>query len=140
MLCLGCGNDKAYCTNTVLYEKGRSIEVCDRCGNAEFCVVPDVYVDGKPDENLPDDPRTGNAPIFSSKLEKALYLRQHHLVEYRGREHGGPAIPREVPSYSREQGRHEALKALHRVKQMGRDVRRQEYLKIVKEGEKRASR
>lgn len=127
--CRGCGNQEAYMINSFV----GGPEYCNKCGGATPINIPDVYVDGKPEINLPDDPRTGKPPVFTSKIDKALYLKKHHLVEYFGREHGGPAIPPSVPSSNRVEDRESVLKALSHVKQMGRDYRRQEYLRIIKE-------
>jgi len=131
MLCRGCNRPDAYQTRTI--EGG--IEVCNFCGETGSFWVPDVFVDKKPEENLPDDPSTGKPPTFSSKMEKYHYLKQNHLVEARGRVHGGPALPPAEPTYNKEAARTEALTALAKVKEMGRDYRRQEYRRIMKETE-----
>lgn len=124
-----CGNDKAY----KIIEIVNGPTYCDRCGYTGTFNLPDVYVDGKPEENLPDDPRTGKPPVFTSRSDKALFLKTHKLIECRGREHGGPAIPATEPAYNKEAAREEARAAISHVQKMGKDYRRQEYLRIVKE-------
>ena len=99
--------------------------------------LPDVYWDGKPEHGLADDPITGKPRVFGSRAEKAQYLRDHNLQEAGDRQGGSPLTPRpmEVSDFGQAPvDRESALKALHHVRQMGQDVRRQAYLKIVKEG------
>lgn len=90
-------------------------------------------MDGKPELNLPDDPRTGKAPVFTSRLEKQMYLKRHKLIEVRGRERGGPSIPKSEPPHDPVKSKHETMMALKHVREMGRDYRHQEYLRITKE-------
>lgn len=131
MECRACGNKEA--------RRWRKIaggpEWCDGCAVVEFS-LPDVYVDGKPEWNLPDDPRTGKPPVFGSRIEKLAFLKEHNLVEARGSEHGGPSMPKAHPEPDRAKARHEARLALKHVGEMGRGVRRQEYLRILKERER----
>lgn len=101
--------------------------------------LPDVYWDGKPEHNLADDPLTGKPRVFGSKAEKARYLQQRGLSEAGDRVHGGYASAMDV-RHTTVDDRTSALKALQHVKQMGRDVRRQEYLRIVKEGQRHDAR
>lgn len=99
--------------------------------------VPDVYWDGKPEINLADDPNTGKPRIFSSKAEKAEYLKEHGLIEAGDRKHGAPLSMIQEQNQKFD-SREEVRKALQKVKSMGRDVRRQEYLKLTKEGRRYA--
>jgi hypothetical protein len=128
--CRACKNDHAIRSRT-LYDGGVLIESCDRCGDPGFYHFPDVYVDGKPDMNLPDDPKTGKPPVFTSRLDKQRFLKQHKLIEVRGRERGGPSIPSSEPQYDPAKSKHETMMALKHVREMGRDQRRQEYLRIT---------
>ena len=132
MRCRTCKNESAY--RITVIEGGD--ECCDRCGDVGYFRVPDLFVDGKPEINLPDDPKTGKPPVFTSRLEKERFLREHKLVEVRGKEHGGPSLPKQYPEENPTAGREAAMNALFHVKQMGRDYRRQEYQRIVKEAQK----
>ena len=102
--------------------------------------LPDVYWDGKPEHGLADDPLTGKPRVFGSRQEKAQYLRDHNLVEAGDRKGGSPLTPRPIENGDFEQrpaNSDSARKALHFVSQMGQDVRRQAYLKILKESGRR---
>lgn len=131
MNCRNCHNDRAY----RLTIRTDGIEVCDRCGDVGAFYVPDLFVDGKPEHNLPDDPATGKPPVFHSRMEKERFLRQHHLVEVRGSEHGGPPLPKSSPAYDPIESRHETMLALKHVQEMGSDRRRQEYRRILQEAQ-----
>lgn len=128
MTCGGCGNTKAFRTRT--FQDGT--EFCDRCGQVGTPWVPDVYWDGKPEINLPDGP-DGKPRVFGSKVEKAVFLKQHGLVEAGDKIRGGYGVSRPI-----EQKSDSALRALQKVKEMGKDVRRQEYLRILHERKKEA--
>lgn len=134
MRCDGCGNEKAYRTFTrwdkYLKEK---IETCDRCGEVASVGVPDVYWDGKPEHGLADDPLTGKPRVFSSRQEKAAYLKERGLSEAGDRVRGAYVTPGSAQGVDRRDPEI-ARRALHQVGQMGADVRRQEYYRILKEG------
>lgn len=135
MRCDGCGTEDAFRVRAVwdkyLQEK---IECCDRCGNAGAAGLPDVYWDGKPEHGLADDPVTGQPRVFSSKREKAQYLRDRNLVEAGDRVRGSHVTAGSQDVSVGSRGHSDvARRALHKVSQMGRDFRRQEYLRIVKE-------
>lgn len=103
--------------------------------------MPDVYWDGKPEHGLPDDPKTGKPMVFSSKAEKAAYLKANGLVEAGDRVNGSkPNIVQqqaqaeaEYHAKSVENDREMARQALAEVRKMGIDYRRQQVLKILKE-------
>lgn len=145
MLCAGCGNDKAY-RQVIWHEKDEDgklhmFECCDRCDGSGMTgsnLEPDVYVQpGVPEENLPDDPRTGKAPVFYSKREMAGFLKERGMVQVRDKEHGGVSIPQ---SFTGNGGRvdrssrswHESRMQVKHIREMGIDQRRQAYLKAVK--------
>ena len=129
--CGNCGNTKAYRTVS-----GDGWERCDACSDMRGAGVPDVYWDGTPEHGLPDDPQTGQPRIFSSKGEKARFLRENNLVEAGDKVHGSfPTVLGET--LERGDAREQAQAALHFVSQMGKDRRRQEYLRIVKEAQAR---
>ena len=87
------------------------------------------------EHGLPDDPKTGKPLVFSSKGEKARYLRANNLVEAGDRMGGAPAtILRDQGP--KENNREIALKALAHVKQMGQDRRREEFNRIRQQGNK----
>ena len=109
---------------------------CRLCQSPK-AAVPDVYFDGKPEINLADDPTTGKPRVFSSRGEKAAYLKERGICEAGDKVRGAPVmLHKEKPP--KLDSRHEVQMALKRVKEMGRDVRRQEYLKIQKEGRRYA--
>ena len=135
--CGGCGNQEAYRTVS-----GVGWEVCNKCdtslstcGNLE----PDVYCKvGEPEDNLPDDPRTGKQPVFNSKREMADFLKARKLVQVRDRERGGVSIP---PSFTGNKSGgmdrtskswHQSRMQIKHLRDMGIDRRRQAYLKAVK--------
>lgn len=128
--CTGCGNPKPYKTVS-----GRGWEYCDRCGDMPATVIPDVYWDGTEEHGLADDPKTGKPMVFSSKGEKARYLKEHHLIEAGDKIHGSnPSILREMRDMRDEHvARETALQALATVRQMGGIARREAIQKILKE-------
>jgi len=134
-ICAYCEEAKDDLARLVIPERGEIRRYCRSCMKPK-AGIPDVYFDGKPEENLADDPRTGKPRVFSSKAEKAAYLKERGLIEAGDRVHGAPVslIKKEESRNSRDMVR----EALHRVKQMGRDVRRQAYLKIMKEAQRHA--
>ena len=128
MICGGCGNQNATRTRS-----GKDWEYCNVCGEVGNSGVSDVFwKPGMEEHGLPDDPKTGKPMVFNSKGEKARYLSANNLVEAGDRMRGAPA------SILREQGRKEnnrevALQALHHVKQMGQDRRREEFNRLRRE-------
>lgn len=132
LTCDSCGTTEAY--RLVFY--GDGARCCDQCGNVSNQAVPDVYWDGKPEENLADDPVTGKPVVFLSKGHKAAYLKERGIMEAGDRHHGAPigfnADARKVDS------KHEVQMALKKVREMGKDRRRQEYLKIIRGGQTHA--
>lgn len=141
-VCDSCGKNRDFMTEygiaviTAHQEYKRYCRIC----RAPQSAVPDVYWDGKPEENLADDPNTGKPRIFASKREKAEYLRSRGIMEAGDRVHGAPIMVSKSQEIKPHDSRHEVMMALKRVKEMGRDVRRQEYLKIKKEGQQYAKR
>ena len=133
MICGGCGNQNAF--RTVC---GAGWEVCDQCGETGSNLEPDVYVrPGVPEENLPDDPRTGKPPVFYSKREMSNFLREHRLVQVRDREHGGVSMPGSIDAKRQAVDRnsaswHKQRMTVKMIREMGIDVRRQAALKAAK--------
>lgn len=115
---------------------GGGIQVCDGCGLAGASQVYDVYWDGKPEENLADDPITGKPREFLSKGHKAKYLKERGLVEAGDRVHGAPLSTVNVSRGT--DSKTQVRLALKHVREMGQDVRRQEFLRITKEGRRHA--
>ena len=130
--CLNCGNKNAARWRKVYPSKSDPFEMCNRCGLGGSGGIPDVFWDGKPEENLADDPNTGKPRVFSSKGEKAAYLKQRGIMEAGDKVNGAP-FSAVRNSYSSCGVRDEAKLALKKVKEMGRDARRREYLKIIRE-------
>lgn len=85
---------------------------------------------------MADDPVTGKPRVFLSKGHKARYLKERGLMEAGDKVRGAFAPAVDHPQ--KQDNRALVAEALHQVKQMGRDYRRQEYLRIVKEGQKHA--
>lgn len=111
---------------------GKVYRYCKSCRSTK-AAVPDVFWDGKPEENLADDPVTGQPRVFSSKAEKSAYLKERGIMEAGDRVHGAPLmVSQQEPP--KKDSRPDVMMALKQVKEMGQDVRRQEYLRIVKEG------
>lgn len=146
MKCAGCGNDKAY-RQVVWHEKDEDgklhmFECCDRCDGSNKTwsnLEPDVYcVPGVPEDNLPDDPRTGKPPVFNSKREMSAFLKERGLVQVRDKEHGAMALPpgfggNEQPRVDRNsKSWHESRMQVKHLRDMGIDVRRQAFLKAAK--------
>lgn len=138
-LCAGCHIEKDFqdCRFWRWPTKGEMERVCKECRHTKAS-VPDVYWDGKPEENLADDPRTGKPRIFLSKSEKAAYLRERGIMEAGDKVHGAPVMIHKNQNRQPDNGRHDVKMALKRVKEMGRDRRHQEYLRITKEGRRYA--
>ena len=76
MTCEGCGSDQA----TVFRFSG-GIWSCSECGGVKMPWIPDVFFDGKPVETL-------NGKTFTSKRQKAEYLRKNDLSEIGDRVRG----------------------------------------------------
>lgn len=126
MTCNGCGNEKAYRTIT-----GDNYEICDRCSQVPSVAHADVYFDGKEEHGLADDPTTGRPRVFGSRGEKARYLRERNLSEAGDKVRGAPPSASSVESH-KNYGL-SANQALQLVSQMGADVRRREFNRIMKE-------
>lgn len=93
--------------------------------------VPDVYWDGKEEHGLADDERTGKPRVFSSKAEKAAYLKERGLQEAGDKVRGSyPTI--EEPK--RRDSREDVRRAIAEVKKMSPDYRRQKFFEITKRG------
>lgn len=137
--CDGCHENKGYIDfkrASIGPNKGDKIQrFCRLCvhGNA---YVPDCFFDGKPEENLADGP-DGKPRVFLSKGEKANYLKSRGLQEAGDRVHGAPVCisKQTVPKID---SRHEVKMAMKKVQEMGSLARRQEYQRIVKEGQRHA--
>lgn len=135
-LCCLCEEEKDFDTEfsiLVIESWGKGIKrFCKECRRPK-AGVPDVFFDGRPEEGLADDPNTGKPRVFFSKGEKAAYLKERGLMEAGDRYHGSP-VEIHKNQNQKTDTRHEVKMALKKVKEMGRDVRRQEYLRICKEG------
>jgi len=99
--------------------------------------IHDVFWDGKPEEGLADDPATGKPRVFSSKFEKSAYLKARGLQEAGDTVHGAPYMFHKNQDIKTDP-KHEVQMALKKVREMGRDNRRQEFLRIQKQGERYA--
>lgn len=131
--CFGCNQSRDFDKDfsiLIIDVKKNSKRFCKECRSPRN-FVPDVYFDGKPEENLADDPNTGKPRVFLSKGQKASYLKERGLMEAGDKVHGAPY------SFSQNQNRvvvdskDEVFKSIKKVREMGRDARRREYLKIV---------
>lgn len=134
--CGSCGtlNPSSWGSSTARAEDGSYAEWCGECSVASFAGVPDVFWDGKPEENLADGP-DGKPRVFVSKGQKARYLQERGIYEAGDRFHGAPftgLVPGDRAAKARE-FQHSAAEARRKVEGMGRDVKRQEILRIIKE-------
>lgn len=133
--CDGCNKERDFENDYGIFiasDKNSIKRICKICRKPK-AFLPDVYFDGKPEENLADDPVTGQPRVFFSKSQKADYLHEHGLREAGDLVHGAPVTFSQRPN-PKTDSRHEVRLALKHVKEMGKDVRRQEYLRIIKEG------
>lgn len=141
-LCNGCGQNRDFDREygiLIIDGKNSLQRFCRICQRPQVG-MPDVYFDGKPEENLADDPATGKPRTFASKFEKAAYLKAHGLQEAGDRIHGAPLMLSRTSEEGdkSDKSRHDVKMALKRVKEMGIDNRRQEFLRIQKEGRRYA--
>ena len=91
MDCRNCGNVLAYVVRTV-YDDGRMVDSCDRCGGATLTPQPDVYFKNPYlDENLASAEHPG-PKFIGSKAEKAYWLKKCHLREAGDRVHGATSF------------------------------------------------
>lgn len=132
--CFGCGIEKDFseCRFWVWPSKGDMQRYCKAC-RSQKAAVPDVYWDGKPEINLADDPNTGQPRVFFSKGQKAQYLKERGLMEAGDRVHGASVMVHQN-QHRKVDSRSMVQEALRKVKQMGRDYRKREYNRIIKEG------
>lgn len=135
MICESCGNTEA---RRYFAKFGKEpYSCCEKCGYAPSNAVPDVFWDGKPEENLADDPHTGKPRIFSSKVEKAAYLRSKGLMEAGDRVHGAPIMFHENQN-RKSDTKNEVIETIRKLKQMSPEYRHNEYLKIINKGRRYA--
>ncbi len=136
--CNGCDQQRDFFLEygmLVIAPKEGIKRYCRECRRPR-AAVPDVYFDGKPEENLADGP-DGKPRVFASRGEKAAYLQSRGIMEAGDRVHGAP-VEIAKNQERRIDSRHEVQMALKKVREMGSFNRRQEYLKITKEGQQRA--
>ena len=134
-VCWGCNRKKDFyeCRYWIFPNKGETQQYCRDCFKRPVDVA-DVYWDGKPEINLADDPQTGQPRVFLSKGQKAAYLKEKGLSEAGDSVHGAPVMLH-VEQSRKKDTRHEVKMALKQVKEMGRDRRRFEYQRIMKENQ-----
>lgn len=134
--CNGCDTERDFETEygvliiTINKELNRYCKLC----RSPRASVPDVFWDGKPEENLADDPRTGKPPVFLSKGHKASYLKERNLQEAGDSVHGAPLSFARMAPTPKVNSREAVLSALKRARGLSHDVRHREYMKIKKEG------
>lgn len=109
-------------------------EYCDKCGGATVIHFDDVFWDGRPEENLADGP-DGKPITFVSKGQKARYLKERGITESGDRVHGAPisTVGSRDKAADRQKWHNQVCEARRKVESMGKDVRRQAVLKIIKE-------
>mgnify|MGYP001566534691 CR=1 FL=1 len=105
--------------------------ICDGCGASEI-YLPDVFWDGRPEENLADGP-DGKPVTFLSRGQKARYLQERGIYEAGDRFHGAPfsSVSREDPGAKSRRSSAAVAEARRKVESMGQDVRRQAILKVI---------
>ena len=137
--CNACEKDRDFDTEyslLIICVDGKTVKrYCRECRSPK-AVPPDVYWDGKPEHNLADDPMTGRPRVFMSKGQKAAYLKERGIMEAGDRVHGAPIMAHKEQE-RKPVSRADVQESLRKVRQMGKDVRRQEYLRIQKEARER---
>lgn len=139
--CGGCGavNPLNWASSTAKNEDGSYVEWCGICSEDSVCGVPDVYWDGKPEENLADG-ADGKPQVFLSRGQKARYLKERGLYEAGDRFHGAPftSVSKEDPRTRQCRNANLVAEARRKVESMGKDVRRQAILKVIHDARKYA--
>ena len=134
MICK-CGNKEATFSKSgfVRNERGEReyYEYCNVCGDAGPVYVPDVFWDGKPEENLADGP-DGKPITFLSRGQKAQYLRDRGICEAGDQYHGAAFTGLTTKEKKNPFSKEAVAEARRQVENMGRDVRRQKVLEIIK--------
>lgn len=112
-------------------EKGQKLEWCNVCTATTAYSIPDVYWDGKVESNLAD--AHGNPAVFTSKRDKARFLKEKGLSEVGDRVRGGTAFDHvfEKKTPDVKAIRQEVRESFQMVRQMGPDRRRAEINKIL---------
>lgn len=141
MTCNGCQNKNANFVKAGFLRNEKDerefYECCDGCGGAGPVYAPDVFWDGKPEENLADGP-DGKPITFLSRGQKARYLKEKGIYEAGDSFHGA-AFTGIVSESKEEKTRRTSdlvRQARKKVESMGKDVRRREVLKIIKESQR----
>ena len=132
----GCGNENAvhYSARFVKNETGQNVyvESCEKCGDAGNVWLPDVYFDGKPEENLADGP-DGKPRSFASKRDKAIYLKSQGICEAGDTFHGAPftSLVSEDRESRRRRIKQEVVEARRKVQSMSPEYRHNEFMRIM---------
>jgi len=133
--CSGCGNKEAYKTASMFTENEQgervNTEWCDRCGTVSNVWMPDVFWDGKPEENLADG-ADGKPRVFGSKRDKAIYLKSKGIFEAGDSYHGAMMSATRVPARDTRKSLEQTREAIRKAKSMGADVRRREIHRMMK--------
>lgn len=112
--------------------------ICDKCGASEI-YFPDIFWDGRPEENLADG-ADGKPVTFLSRSHKARYLADRGIREAGDTVHGAPFTS--LVSRDKEQKKRDNMHAIgearRKVEQMGKDVRRQALLKVISDARRYA--
>lgn len=133
-----CGNKEATRWRTGFFKNEAGArepyEYCEKCGDVGHVVLHDVFWDGKPEENLADGP-DGKPIVFISRGQKARYLKERGICEAGDRFHGAPVstVGGRDKAADRRKWHTQVIEARKKVESMGRDVRRQALLKVIKE-------
>lgn len=137
MICQ-CGNNEATFSRSGFFrnEQGEReyYEYCNACGDAGPVYVPDVFWDGKPEENLADG-ADGKPVTFLSRRHKAMYLEERGIYEAGDRFGGAPFTGIATKEKKNPFSKDSVAKARKQVDEMGRDVRRQKVLEIIKKAQ-----
>lgn len=133
--CNSCEKDCDFLEFSILViEKwGHGIKRFCRSCRSPKSGVADVFWDGKPEENLADDPNTGKPRVFFSKGEKAAYLKSRGIMEAGDRVHGAPVQIHQNQN-KKTDTRPLVQAAIREVMKMSPARRHQEYLKVTKGG------
>lgn len=136
MICQ-CGNSEATFSKSgfVRNKNGQReyYEYCNVCGDAGPVYVPDVFWNGKPEENLADGD-DGKPRVFLSKGQKAMYLREKGIREAGDKFHGAPntVIVSDDKGARKLRNKEEVIAARRKVESMSRDYRHNEFMRLTR--------
>ncbi len=129
----GAKEPMQWVSTSTLDEHGRKIEYCNVCTGTTAYSIPDVYWDGRVEKNLVD--HRGNPVTFTSKRDKARFLKEKGLSEAGDRVRGGTAFDGVFDRRRPDKNtiRKEVHESIQMVRQMSPDKRRAEIKRFVEQ-------